>query len=132
MFNSKIILVARLLLGIILVTFGLNKFIDFMPALELPQAATDFFGAIIGTGYLFQVIAIVEIFTGITLLINRYVPLGLVLMAPITVNIILFHGFLDPSPNIGAGLLVLILQLYLMFANIESFRPLLEASPSKK
>ena len=126
MFNPKIILVARILLGIILLVFGLNKFLMFMPAFELEGTAGQFFSALIGSGYMFPAIGLVEVIAGATLLTNRFVLLGLVLMAPVTVNFTLFHLFLDLSPNMGPAVLVLALQLYLMFAHIEAYRPLLK------
>lgn len=126
MFNARIILIARILLGIILFVFGLNKFLNFMPPFEIEGEAANFFGALISSGYMFPVIGLIEIVAGVFLLTNRFVPLGLVLMAPVTVNFILFHLFLDP-PNIVPGLLVLVLQVYLLFANYDSYQPLLKA-----
>jgi len=130
MFNQRIILAARIILGLILVVFGLNKFFWFMPEFELTGQADVFFSALHSSGYMFPIIGAVEVFAGLTLLANRFIPLGLILQAPITVNFIAFHLFLDFTPNIGAGILVLILQVYLMFAHFEAFRPLLQAHHS--
>ncbi len=56
--NPKITMVARYLLGLMLLVFGLNKFINFMPALELPPDAATFFGALMDSGYLMFVIGV--------------------------------------------------------------------------
>lgn len=127
MYNKKVVLIARIVLGSILLIFGLNKFLNFMPALELTGPSADFFGALIGSGYLFPLIGLVEILTGVALLNNRFVALGLVIMAPVTVNFMAFHLFLDLSPNMGPAILVFTLQLYLLFAYIDVYRPLLQA-----
>ena len=131
MFNKYVILASRLVLGGILLVFGLNKFFWFMPEFELPTDAIVFWEGLAISKYMFPLVGLVEIVAGVALLTNRFVALGLVLMAPVTVNFILFHLFLDLSPNIAAGVLVLILQLYLMFAYIEAYRPLLQSGASK-
>ena len=67
-----------------------------------------------------------EIGIGVLLLANRYVPLALVLLAPISVNIVSFHLFLDPA-SIGAAALVTLLNAYLLFAYRNEYKPLLSA-----
>jgi uncharacterized membrane protein YphA (DoxX/SURF4 family) len=124
--KSKISLVARILLGFLLFVFGINKFIPFMPPLELSGSAQDFMMALMNTGYLLQIVGIVEITVGTLLLSNRFVALALLLFAPITVNIISFHLFLDPA-NIGAAALVTILNVYLLFINKEKYAAVLSA-----
>ena len=71
----------------------------FIPMPPPAESAAAFMGALFGTGYFFPVLKITEIFAGLLLLTNRFVPLGLVLLSPIVVQIFLFHAFLD-----GAGL----------------------------
>ncbi|MDN5201527.1 DoxX family membrane protein [Fulvivirgaceae bacterium BMA10] len=125
--KSKITLVARILLGLMLLLFGLNKFFQFMPPFEMTGAPKDFMDALVASGYIMTVVAIVEVGTGLLLVINKYVPLALLLLAPITVNIILFHVFLDIA-TIGGGLIIAILQVYLLFAYKEKFSGVLQAS----
>jgi hypothetical protein len=60
------------------------------------------------------------------LLANRFVPLALALLAPVLVNIVLFHGFLAPSGS-GPGLVLLALELYLAWSYRAAFRPMLAA-----
>jgi putative oxidoreductase len=110
-------LIARILLGLIFVVFGLNKFLNFIPAAMPPGLAGQFAGALYVSHYLW-VIAIIEIGTGILLLINRYVPLALVLNGGVVVNIFLFHAFLFPS---GLPLAVVVVILWLII--YKSVRP---------
>ncbi|WP_340076365.1 DoxX family membrane protein [Leptobacterium sp. I13] len=121
--SSKITLVLRLLLGLALVVFGANKFANFMPPMELPDAAGSFMGALVATGYMMTLVAIVEILAGLLLLINKAVPFALVILAPISVNIILFHALLDPA-NIGPAALVFVLNAYLMLKYWDSYKSL--------
>jgi putative oxidoreductase len=89
-------LVARLLLGLIFLVFGLNAFLHFIP-MPLPSGvAGQFMGALFVSRYLL-VVASIQVLTAVLLLINRYVPLALALLAPIIVNILLFHILMAPS-----------------------------------
>ncbi len=119
--------IARYLFGLILFVFGLNKFLGFMPAPEFSSQAMAFFGALMESGYMIYFIGTVEVLTGAMLLANRMVPLALVLAAPVTLNILLFHLFLD-LPTIAPGLVVFVLNLYLLFAYKKYYDPMLVAS----
>ena len=92
-----VILVARLLLGLLFVVFGLNGFLNFLNMGPMPTGlAGQFIGALALSHY-FWVVAALQVIGGALLLINRFVPLGLVLLGPVLVNIILYHLFLWPS-----------------------------------
>ena len=102
-------LIARLLLGLICVVFGLNGFLNFLNMGPMPSGlAGQFIGALALSHY-FWVIAALQVAGGLLLLVNRFVPLGLVLLGPVIVNIILYHVFLNPS---GAGLAIVVLILW--------------------
>jgi uncharacterized membrane protein YphA (DoxX/SURF4 family) len=121
--------VVRFLLGLVFVIFGLNGFLHFMPEPppeSLPEGVKSLMGAFIKSGYMFPLIAGTQLISGVLLLINLFVPLALVLLAPVIVNIILFHIFLAPS-TIGPGVLVAILELYLAWAYRKAFCPMLRA-----
>lgn len=122
--KHKINLVLRVLLGLILLTFGLNKFLQFMPMPDMPEPAGELMGAFMASGYLMKMIAVTEIVTGVLLISGFFVPLALVLLAPLSVNIILFHIFLAPAA-ILPGLIVATLNLYLLFVYKKRYDPLL-------
>lgn len=111
---------ARLLLGAVLVFFGLNGIFQFMPMPPLPDAAAAFMGAIMATGYMWWMIVVVKLATGLMLLLNKYTELALVLLAPLSVNIVLFHLFLDLSGGLAAYV-VGTLNLYLLWVNKEKY-----------
>ena len=124
--KSKIDLIARLILGVILLIFGLNTFFPFMPMPELPECAGKLLGAFAESGYIFPMIGVVKIVVGVLLLINRYVALALLLLAPFSVNVILYHLVLDPK-GIAAALIVAALNIYLLFAYKKKYDPVLKA-----
>lgn len=102
-------LIARLLLGLIFVVLGLNGFLNFLSMGPMPTGlAGQFIGALVLSHY-FWVVAALQIAGGALLLVNRYVPLALVLLGPVIVNIILYHVFLNPS---GAPLAALVVILW--------------------
>jgi putative oxidoreductase len=82
--------IARFLLGLIFLVFGLNGFLHFIPASMPPGTAGQFVGALFASHYL-VVVFLFQLISAVLLLINRYVPLALTLLAPIIVNILLFH-----------------------------------------
>ena len=102
-------LIARLLLGLIVVVFGLNGFLNFLNMGPLPSGfAGQFIIALAASHYLW-VIAGLQVVGGVLLLVNRFVPLALVLLGPIIVNILLYHVFLNRS---GAQLAILVTILW--------------------
>ena len=115
---------ARIAFGLVLVVFGLNGFLQFLPQPAPPEAAGKFAGALFATGYMFPLIKGVEVVVGALLLSNRFVPLALALIAPNVVNILLFHIFLAPS-EIGLALIVLALELYLAWAYRDAYASML-------
>jgi len=118
--------IARLLLGLMFFVFGLNGFLNFIPAptTPMPEASMAFAGALMATGYMMPLIKGVELLCGILLLANRFVPLALTLLAPVLVNIVAFHVFLAPSGMVMIAV-ILLLEIYLAWAYRDAFRPML-------
>ena len=121
--NTKLILALRILLGVLLIVFGSNKFIGFLPNFEFanPEAGV-LFGAL-ANSYILKTVGLIEVLVGLLLVSKKFVPFALVLMAPISVNIILFHGTLDPA-NIGPGAFVFVVNAFLIYANWNAFKNL--------
>jgi putative oxidoreductase len=98
-----VVIIARLLLGLVFVVFGLNGFLNFLSMGPMPTGlAGQFVGALVLSHY-FWVVAALQIAGGALLLVNRFVPLGLVLLGPVIVNIICYHAFLNPNGAVMAG-----------------------------
>ena len=120
---------ARIVLGLVFFVFGLNGFLNFIPPPPpetMPAGALAFGTALMNTGYMIPLIKGSEVLCGALLLSNRFVPLALVVLAPIVVNIILFHAVLAPSGVIMA-VVVLLLELGLAWSYRDAYRPLLRA-----
>ncbi len=105
-----VFLISRILLGLVFVVFGLNKFLFFIPTGPLPTGlAGEFVGALFSSHYVW-VVAALEVVGGALLLVNRYVPLALTLLGPVVVNILLYHSLLFPG-GLPLALLVVVLWL---------------------
>jgi len=116
--------IARILLGLILLVFGLNGFLNFIPQGPIPTGlAGQFMGALVGSHY-FWVVAAVHIAAGALLLANRFVPLALTLFGPVLVNIICFHVFLYPA-GVAPAVVVTVLWLIVFYANRQHFSGIL-------
>ena len=124
------VLVTRSILGLIYLVFGLNFFFHFIP-MPAPgkDAAGAFEGGLFGAGYFFPLLKVVEVLSGIMLLINKYTTLFLLIIFPITLNIFLFHAFLEPSGLTMAAPMILI-NLFLGYAYRNYYAPLFTMSPT--
>lgn len=117
-----VILIARLSLGLICVVFGLNGFLNFLSMGPMPTGlAGQFIGALFLSHY-YWAVAAVQIISGVLLLVNRFVPLALVLLGPVIVNILLFHLFLSPA-GIGLAIVATILWFIVFYGHRQLSLP---------
>jgi uncharacterized membrane protein YphA (DoxX/SURF4 family) len=113
----------RILLGLVMFVFGLNGFLHFIP-MQLPKGpAGDFIGALAASGYMLQLVSATQTIAGAMLLFGVYVPLALTILAPVIVNIFLFHVFLARD-GLPLAIIVVALELYLAWAHRDAFAPL--------
>jgi uncharacterized membrane protein YphA (DoxX/SURF4 family) len=111
------VLIARILLGLLFLVFGLNGFLHFIPMPPPTGLAGQYMGALFVSHYL-TVIFLVQVIGGVLLLLNRFVPLALTLLGPVLVNILLFHSFMAP-----AGLPLALVATVLWLVVFSSVRP---------
>lgn len=123
--TSKAPAAARIVLGLVFLVFGLNGFLHFLPQPPMPAAAMPFVGGLLSTGYFFPLLKGTEVLASFALLSNRFVPLALTVLAPIIVNIAMFHLVLVPAMPMVA--LLLALELYLAWSYRAAFAPMLRA-----
>ena len=119
--------VARCFLGLVFFVFGLNGFLNFIPMPPPEGPSGDFLGAMVKTGYLLQLVKTTEVTCGALLLANRFVPLALVMLAPVLVNITFFHAFLTPPKDMVGPVIFLTVYGFLIWRYRASFAPLFTA-----
>lgn len=128
-------IIIRILLGGSFVVFGLNGFLHFLKMGEQTGVAAAFFGGMHLTGYMLPLVFGTQLAGGLLVLTGVFVPLGLILLAPVLLNIVLFHGFLVPA-GIQMGLVFTVLELALVWFYRGSFagvlKPFAKITPFKK
>jgi hypothetical protein len=119
---------ARVVLALPFVVFGLNHFLHVMPmpSQMLPEPAMQFAAAMATTGYL-NVVKVLEVVGGALVLSGRLVPLGLTILTPIAVNILLFEVCLVGS--IGPGVALTALCAALIWAYRSHFTAVFDLNP---
>ena len=123
--NQKIVPAARLIFGFILIAIGAMAFMNLpLPDFYSPKALA-FLQALSNTGYMNYFMGIVEIIVGLMFVTRKYVALGAALLAPINVNIILFHLFLDLK-TILPGLVLFTLNVFIAYTEWDKYRDLLK------
>jgi putative oxidoreductase len=107
------VLVARILLGLVFLVFGLNGFINFLHA-PMPSGGAGQYMTLLGPTIYMQFVFLVQIVGGLLLLSGQFIPLALVLLGPVIINILLFHITLQPA-GLPPGLLTVVLWFIIFF-----------------
>jgi uncharacterized membrane protein YphA (DoxX/SURF4 family) len=123
--NKLIKYLPRVITGLMMLLFGLDKLMPFMPHPPADPAGVAFKEALVATGYFFKFVGLSEIFVGAALLSGYFIPLALLVMAPLCIHFILYHIFLDPA-NIAGALMVTGLGLFIAWQNREIYKPFLK------
>ena len=105
--------IPRILLGLVFAVLPWLAILHKAPNQPMPPGALDFVTALTKTGYMMPLVWGTEVVAGVLILLGIFVPFALVLLAPVLVNILLFHVFLAPS---GAAVAVILCLLALAVA----------------
>jgi hypothetical protein len=124
--EAKLSAAARIVLGLVFCVFGLNGFMHFIPIPPVHGAAAQFFAGLAAADYFFPLLAATQTVAGAALLVRRFVPLALILLAPIVTHIVALHVFVVRS-GLAMAVLVLGLEVILAWSYRDAFRPVLRA-----
>lgn len=126
--------VPRVLVGFLLFASGLAGLLHLTPTPAHPGLGDQYLGALSAT-YLMTLVKAVEVAVGLSLLTNRFVPLALVVLAPVSVNILGFHTLIDFG-QLPVPVLLVVGHLWLAWSHRAAYAPLfrarteVEAAPS--
>jgi uncharacterized membrane protein YphA (DoxX/SURF4 family) len=109
---KKVSLVARVLMGLVFLGSGISFFFTTPPPLQGDMG--DFFKGMMATHYFFYLLKGTEITCGLALLSGMFVPLALVILAPVILNIFLVHAFMMPQ-GVPLALVLGVFEIYLAF-----------------
>ena len=122
--NPKVLMVIRILLGIMVLVFGVNKFYAFLPAPEgMSAEAGAYFGALLSAKTM-TLVAVVEVAAGLALILNKFGALMAVILMSVSVNAVLFHAVLDPG-NILPAIVMLVLNLVVLYEYKDKYSGML-------
>jgi hypothetical protein len=124
--KDKVFLGIQVLVGLMLIVFGLNKFLHFIPMPPPTEEMGAYMGALIQTGFLFPLIALIEIIVGFSLVINKFAALMVLIVMPVMINAILAHLFLDPA-GIGASAFIVSALIIVIIRHKERYSSLFKA-----
>ncbi len=117
---------ARIMLGLIFFVFGFGYFFMKNMNVDLKTPMGQFFSAMLATGYFLPFLKTVEGISGFMLFFKRTTPLALLILAPIMIQILLFHAFLEPS-GIPLALVNIALAVFLAWANWDKYENIFKA-----
>jgi putative oxidoreductase len=116
-------IVVRTLMGLFLLFASLSYFFELVkPTVVMPEAAITYNKGL-AVAHVLSIVKVIELICGLLFVTGLFVPLATILIFPITVNIVLFHAYADPA-NIGGGILLLVLNLFLAYYYRKSYAPL--------
>ena len=120
-------------LGLLLLLFGLNKFFWFLTDFDFTgyPLAEHLFNTLRwsshdvseGSGYIMNLVGLTEVMVGLLLVLRKWIPFALVMLVPISINIVFFHAFVN-LPNIGPALGVALVNAYLIYTHWDTYKPL--------
>lgn len=121
-------IIARVLLGLMFVVFGLNPFLNFIPMPPLEGVWGQFLGAMVVSHFVW-LIGATQVVSGALFLIGRYVPLAIALSGPVVLNILAYHVTMQHS-GAQPAILAAICWIILFWYYRASFAPLWVQKPS--
>ncbi|MEM9144251.1 MAG: DoxX family membrane protein [Bacteroidota bacterium] len=124
--NSKVFLVVRIVFGLFLVAFGLDKFLHYVPPPDpasMSEAAMAYLGAL-ADSKTYQMVGVVEVLAGLAFLFNKYGALMAVILMSVSVNAVLYHATLAPA-TIPGSLILLTLNIVMLYGYRHKYKDLL-------
>jgi uncharacterized membrane protein YphA (DoxX/SURF4 family) len=120
------VVIVRSLLGLLFLFASVTYWFDLIPVPPAEGAMKVFGDGLEASVYLMPTVKALELVCGAALLLGRFVPLALVLLAPITVNILLVHAFLAPE-GVPLAIILVLASAFLALAHREHYRSLFRA-----
>ncbi|HEY0306672.1 MAG TPA: DoxX family protein [Acidobacteriaceae bacterium] len=122
-------IIARTLLGLGFIIFGLNILHPFMPMPPLSGPPADFFNAVAVETHFMLVIGFFQVLGGLLALSGRFTPLGLTTLAGLLINIITYHLTFH-VPGVGIGVIFGLLEIFCIWTYRANFAGIFSSATS--
>jgi putative oxidoreductase len=124
--KTKILNILCLLVGLMFINAGLNKFFNYMPPpKEMPEDSLKLFTAMMQIKWLIPLIAVGEILGGLLFIIPKYRALGTLILFPIMVGILLTHFIIAPE-GLPIPLVMAVIIAWVIFENRKKYLQLID------
>jgi putative oxidoreductase len=123
--KNKVLFVLSLLLGLMMINSGLNKFFEYIPMSEQgSQDLMDLLTAMKTIAWLIPLVAVVEIIGGLLLIIPKTRALGAIVLFPVIVGILVSHIVDDPA-GIAIAIILMAINLWVIYENRAKYLPMI-------
>lgn len=119
-------IIVRTLMGLLFLFGSITYLFHLMPPPELTGTVKAFMEGMMATGYMMELIKVTELVCGVAFVTGYFVPLACVVIAPVIVNIFMFHTFVEPS-GFPIALSLVLANAFLGYVHWEKFKPMLRA-----
>jgi putative oxidoreductase len=124
--KKKILFVVCLLVGLLFINGGLNKFFNYMPVpKDMPEDMVKLMTAFMTITWLMPLVATAELIGGILFIIPKFRALGAIIIFPIMIGIVLLHSINAPS-GLPIELVLFAVNLWVIYENRAKYLPMIE------
>lgn len=123
--KNKILTGLCILLALMMVNAGLNKFFNYMPMPVMSEEVMQVMGALMTIKWILPLVAIVEVIGGILIAVPKTRALGALIILPVMVGIVIHHLIHDIS-GVGIGLILFGINIWAIFANWHKYAPIIK------
>ncbi len=113
-------------MGLLFIFASITYFFALITPPPMEGPIKSFNEGLAASGYFFTLLKVTELICGILLLAGRFVPLALVILAPIIINILMVHIFLDRT-GLPVAIFLVLGAIFLAYYHRKAFTPLLTA-----
>lgn len=117
-------IIVRTLMGLLFLFASIVVLFNLVPQPEQTGNVKVFMDGLMASGYLMTLIKLTELVCGVAFVLGRFVPLASIVIAPIIINIFLFHLFVDPS-GLAVALFLVLANSFIAYCHWEKFKPIL-------
>ena len=123
-------IIVRTLLGLLFIFASITYFFNLVPQPEMTGSTKAFNEGLQAVGYFMPLLKVTELVCGLALVAGRFVPLVTVILAPIIINIFMFHTFIDRT-GLPIALFLVLANIFLAYCYRTSYAGLLVSKPAK-
>lgn len=117
------VIIIRSLVGLLFIFSSLVYFLELVPVPPLEGNMKMFNDGLTASGYFMTLLKVTELVCGVALVSGFFVPLALVIIAPVVINIFLVHSLLAPE-GLPIAVVLTLFTAFLAYAYRKSYTPL--------